>query len=85
MPRETMSERNSNPFYFESIQCEKCGSIENLRLHKHSGDVACVICVNVAMAEAAREDEESNVIGRIYDEDRASENRLEFLLQEREA
>lgn len=83
MCRESMSERNKNPKYYETIQCENCGSTEGLTLHAYANDILCIGCVNDKLAEAAREDEE--VTGRYYDEDKADEDRLEYLIQEREA
>lgn len=83
MFKETLSERNSNPKYYESIQCEAQGCTErhDLLFHRYSETFMCTNHVNQLMAEASKEEN----VGREYDEDKADEDRLEFLLQEREA
>lgn len=43
--RETQSERNKNPQYFEVIQCNDCSGFEELRLHKFSEEILCERCV----------------------------------------
>lgn len=79
MPRETMSERNNNPAYYEVIACEECGGTEGLQRHAFAKDIMCVICINVLLAEAASEDEGNEKEGYYTD---MSYNEL---LQERNA
>lgn len=56
---ESMSERNINPRYYETIQCEKCGTKEDLLMHRYADDIMCVHCVNDLMAEASSEDDDN--------------------------
>lgn len=56
MAKETMTERNSNPAYYETIFCSVsgCGRTEDLLKHRYSDEMTCVTCVN-AMVEKIEE------------------------------
>lgn len=53
MGKETQSERNSNPIYFEVIQCSASGCDRKTDLLKHnsSEEILCVDCVNKLVEE----------------------------------
>lgn len=62
MPRQTMSERNSDPFYFETIQCSECCGVDGLLKHKFTDELTCSACVdkiNDDFNAAKRIDEET--------------------------
>lgn len=83
MPRQTMSERNSDPFYFETIQCSECCGVDGLLKHKFTDELTCSACVdkiNKAFNEAKKEAEENQVKEGYYTDFSYNE-----LLQERNA
>ena len=68
MPRETMSERKSNPAYYEKIECssEDCNSTEDLLKHRYSEEYLCAFCANklVETIQAKKEKEHEEIYGR---------------------
>ena len=80
MAKESMSERNSNPEYFETISC-KCGRATDLLKHRYSEEFACVDCAN-DLANKYREEKEreEETFGR---EGYYAEMSLNQIMQER--
>jgi hypothetical protein len=69
--KETMIERNSNPEYYEKIECgaEGCRSTEDLLVHKYTGEHMCPSCVNKLEEKIRKEKEQEHeeIFGaRIY-------------------
>lgn len=87
MAKETMSERNSNPAYFERIECEAegCKSTENLLKHRYAETYCCVSCAN-KLATKLREEKERE-IEELYGphESFRKDMALSDLISEREA
>ena len=63
--------------YFEVATCDECGTKEDLQVHKYSGMIRCVHCVNDQLEQVAREEDPARE--RYYNEDYADECRLEEL------
>ena len=84
MPRETQTEKNNNPAYYETISCEDCGGIEHLRMHASAKDIICVDCLNKVLARASEEKEREHeeIFGR---EGYYTDMSYNELLQERNA
>ena len=63
MPRQTMSERNADPFYFEVIQCSECCGVDGLLKHKFTDELTCANCVDKINADfnAAKKMDEERV------------------------
>ena len=62
MPRQTMNERNLDPFYYEVIQCSECCGVDGLLKHKFTEAFTCATCVdkiNDDFNAAKRIDEET--------------------------
>jgi len=58
-----MNERNSDPFYYETIQCSECCGVDGLLRHKFSEELTCKSCVRAIeekFNEANRIAEEEN-------------------------
>jgi len=86
MAKETMSERNSNPEYFEVIECEAegCKSTHGLLKHRYSETYMCLDCVN-ALATKIREEKEREDEELFGNEGYYTEMSYNQLLQERNA
>lgn len=90
MAKESMIERNSNPEYFEKIECsaEGCNSTEDLLRHRYSEDYMCTVCANklVEKIKEEKEKEHEEIFGaRIYPFYGEIEQDFNDLIQEREA
>jgi hypothetical protein len=86
MAKESMSERNSNPFYFELVTCsgENCQSTSDLLVHRYSGEHMCATCINklVEKINEEKEREHEDVFGK---EGYYTDMSYNQLLQERSA
>lgn len=52
-------DRNENPDYFETIECIKCKSKSNLRMHRYSDVIMCASCVKELVDKLKNEDEDN--------------------------
>lgn len=87
MAKETMSERNSNPEYFEVIECEAkdCKETNGLLRHRFNESYICPACLNNLMNEVR--DQKEREIEELYGphESFRKDMALSDLITEREA